>query len=93
MAAGNVNARERTEPNPHVLVCDIRHACPSNRNNTNEKRLAVFKTCKPLLDLVAKGGIQTLADFAVRLSVPRNLVAKGGIEPPTHGFSVRCSTN
>jgi hypothetical protein len=21
------------------------------------------------------------------------LVAKGGIEPPTHGFSVRCSTN
>jgi len=20
-------------------------------------------------------------------------VAKGGIEPPTHGFSVRCSTN
>ena len=22
-----------------------------------------------------------------------NLVAKGGIEPPTHGFSVRCSTN
>ena len=22
-----------------------------------------------------------------------DLVAKGGIEPPTHGFSVRCSTN
>ena len=21
------------------------------------------------------------------------LVARGGIEPPTHGFSVRCSTN
>jgi len=21
------------------------------------------------------------------------VVAKGGIEPPTHGFSVRCSTN
>ena len=27
------------------------------------------------------------------LRVSRNLVAKGGIEPPTHGFSVRCSTN
>jgi hypothetical protein len=23
----------------------------------------------------------------------RNLVAKAGIEPATHGFSVRCSTN
>jgi hypothetical protein len=22
-----------------------------------------------------------------------NLVAKGGIEPPTRGFSIRCSTN
>ena len=22
-----------------------------------------------------------------------NAVARGGIEPPTHGFSVRCSTN
>jgi hypothetical protein len=32
-------------------------------------------------------------DFADRLRGPRNLVAKGGIEPPTHGFSVRCSTN
>jgi len=21
------------------------------------------------------------------------VVARGGIEPPTHGFSVRCSTN
>ena len=24
---------------------------------------------------------------------PARLVAKGGIEPPTRGFSVRCSTN
>jgi hypothetical protein len=23
----------------------------------------------------------------------KEVVAKGGIEPPTHGFSVRCSTN
>jgi hypothetical protein len=22
-----------------------------------------------------------------------SVVARGGIEPPTHGFSVRCSTN
>jgi hypothetical protein len=24
---------------------------------------------------------------------PRKVVAKAGIEPATHGFSVRCSTN
>jgi len=27
------------------------------------------------------------------LQLPENLVARGGIEPPTRGFSVRCSTN
>jgi hypothetical protein len=37
-------------------------------------------------------GIEALADFAAA-SRPRNLVAKGGIEPPTQGFSVLCSTN
>jgi hypothetical protein len=43
---------------------------------------------------VAKGAIQSLARFAAsRSRDPRNLVAKGGIEPPTHGFSIRCSTN
>ena len=28
-----------------------------------------------------------------RRRFPRGLVAKGGIEPPTRGFSIRCSTN
>ena len=26
-------------------------------------------------------------------AVDWDLVAKGGIEPPTHGFSIRCSTD
>jgi hypothetical protein len=42
---------------------------------------------------VAKGGIQSWADFAVCFASRENLVAKGGIEPPTQGFSVLCSTN
>ena len=28
-----------------------------------------------------------------RRKVAEMLVPRGGIEPPTHGFSVRCSTN
>jgi hypothetical protein len=33
----------------------------------------------------------TIETFEDPLS--EGVVAKGGIEPPTHGFSVRCSTN
>jgi hypothetical protein len=43
------------------------------------------------VDLVAKGvcDAQRTGFFAALM----NLVAKGGIEPPTRGFSIRCSTN
>jgi hypothetical protein len=34
-----------------------------------------------------------LGRFCVPLRATRNPVAKGGIEPPTQGFSVLCSTN
>jgi hypothetical protein len=43
--------------------------------------------------LVAKGTIKTLRRFCASLRATLNLVAKGGIEPPTQGFSVLCSTN
>jgi sRNA-binding regulator protein Hfq len=39
------------------------------------------------------GLIKTFGQFCAALRATPNLVAKGGIEPPTHGFSVRCSTN
>jgi hypothetical protein len=42
-------------------------------------------------------GSKTVAAEALRLLANRklgeNVVAKGGIEPPTQGFSVLCSTN
>ena len=37
--------------------------------------------------LVAKGGIKTFGQFCAALRATPNRVAKGGIEPPTHGFS------
>jgi hypothetical protein len=41
-----------------------------------------------MVDRHAKFGTEHLTGMTLN-----NLVAKGGIEPPTHGFSVRCSTN
>ena len=41
-----------------------------------------------------KWAIAHSVDFRLAVShKPMELVAKGGIEPPTRGFSVRCSTN
>jgi hypothetical protein len=36
---------------------------------------------------VAKGGNKTVGQFCAALRATPNLMAKGGIEPPTHGFS------
>jgi hypothetical protein len=41
-------------------------------------------------EVVAKAGIGTLSEI---LRFAQIVVAKAGIEPATHGFSVRCSTN
>jgi hypothetical protein len=39
-----------------------------------------------------QGRLNTAIDFS-SLRSAKSMVAKDGIEPPTHGFSVRCSTN
>jgi hypothetical protein len=44
----------------------------------------------------AKSGGQGLLNITIdfaSLCSAKSMVAKDGIEPPTHGFSVRCSTN
>jgi hypothetical protein len=42
--------------------------------------------------MVAKRRIALAIDFA-SLRAAKSMVAKDGIEPPTQGFSVLCSTN
>jgi hypothetical protein len=40
-----------------------------------------------------QGRNRHLCDFAARCARAKSVVAKGGIEPPTQGFSVLCSTD
>ena len=36
--------------------------------------------------------VSNILDLTTEI-IDYSVVARGGIEPPTHGFSVRCSTN
>jgi hypothetical protein len=57
------------------------------------KNPAVARDFSFAWNLVAWGGIGHLMILRPQAASKSNLVAWGGIEPPTHGFSVRCSTN
>ena len=47
----------------------------------------------PILPPKTRRGAKAVSDPPKRAVPYREMVAKDGIEPPTHGFSVRCSTN
>jgi hypothetical protein len=59
------------------------------------KRYARFapehsQSCRPTCYVL---GLQFRRKLRPKRRKLLKMVAKGGIEPPTHGFSVRCSTN
>jgi hypothetical protein len=45
------------------------------------------------LSLQNKKGLPEFLASHFKIHQPKNLVARGGIEPPTQGFSVLCSTD
>ena len=51
------------------------------------------KLVSPEFRFNASGRIESLRSRRIALQISNLMVARGGIEPPTRGFSIRCSTN
>ncbi len=89
-------SRQLGHANPQITLSTYTHFFAKRADSDLGAKLGAFVEREVGCDSVAMKGSDAPADAPGRAEVvdqPRLMVARGGIEPPTRGFSVRCSTN